>query len=242
MKEPVAVARPRRAEPVYEALKLRIASEDIASSGRLPSEHDLATEFRVSRGVVRQVLARLREEGLIESFLGSGSYVVPDATARQYATFTALSSIEDIERCFEFRIFLDGEAAGLAAERRKRSDLIQLRKTLSALDSIVPNGNMGTRLDIQFHETVARASQNPFFLAAVTSLQDRIREMIALPGTLSLGRTRHRLALVQREHWAVFDAIEAGDSIRARLMMRMHIINSRRRALSPGASGNVGSN
>jgi GntR family transcriptional regulator, transcriptional repressor for pyruvate dehydrogenase complex len=142
-----------------------------------------------------------------------------------------LSNIEDIERCYEFRIFLDGEAAALAALRRKRSDLIQLRNTLVELDSVVQSGNMGTRLDMQFHETVARASQNPFFLAAVTSLQDRIRELVALPGSLSLGKSRKRLALVQREHWTVYDAIQAADAGRARLMMRAHIVNSRKRVL-----------
>jgi len=209
---------------------MRIAAEDFLPNGRLPSEQDLAFEFHVSRGVVRQALARLREERMIESFSGSGSYVVPDP-AQQRATFAALSNIEDIERCYEFRIFLDGEAAGLAALRRKRSDLIQLRNTLVELDSVVQSGNMGTRLDMQFHETVARASQNPFFLAAVTSLQDRIRELVALPGSLSLGKSRKRLALVQREHWAVYDAIQAADEGRARLMMRAHIVNSRKRVL-----------
>ena len=215
---------------------MRIAAEDFAPDSRLPSEQDLASQFRVSRGVVRQALARLREERLIESFSGSGSYVVSDTT-QQRATFAALSCIEDIERCYEFRMFLDGEAAGLAALRRKRSDLIQLRKTLTALDGVVLRGNMGTRLDIQFHESVARASQNPFFLAAVTSLQDRIRELVALPGSLSLGRNRTRLALVQREHWAIFDAIEGADARRARLVMRVHIANSRKRVLPLAPSG-----
>ena len=228
-------ARPRRAASVYELMKIRIAGEDFVPDGRLPSEQQLASEFCVSRGVVRQALAQLREDGLIESFSGSGSYVVSDTTQQQ-ATFTALGSIEDIERCYEFRLFLDGEAAGLAALRRKRSDLIQLRKTLNALDGVVLSGNMGTRLDVQFHETVARASHNPFFLAAVRSLQDRIRELVALPGSLSLGRNRRRLALVQREHWAVFDAIEAADARRARLMMRVHIANSRKRVLPSSLS------
>lgn len=228
--------RPRRATPVYESLKMQIAAEDFLPDCRLPSEQELAARFRVSRGVVRQALARLREERLIESFSGSGSYVVPDTT-QQRATFNSLSGIEAIERCYEFRMFLDGEAAGLAALRRKRPDLIQLRKTLIALDGVVLSGNMGTRLDIEFHETVARASQNPFFLAAVSSLQDRIRELVALPGSLSLGRNRRRLALVQREHWAVFDAIEAADAHRARLMMRVHIANSRKRVLPLASSG-----
>jgi GntR family transcriptional regulator, transcriptional repressor for pyruvate dehydrogenase complex len=240
VKAAATTVRTGRAEPVYRSLKLRIAAEDFASNGRLPSEQDLAAQFGVSRGVVRQALGRLREEDLIESFSGSGSYVVPD-TRRQRATFSSLNGIEDIEWCYEFRIFLDGEAAGLAAERRKRSDLIQLRKTLTALDSTVLHGNMGTRLDIQFHETVARASQNPFFFAAVTSLQGRIRELVALPGALSMGHNRRRLAAVQREHWSVLEAIDAGDARRARLMMRAHIINSRSRALACGAAPEVAS-
>jgi DNA-binding FadR family transcriptional regulator len=56
--------------------------------------------------------------------------------------------------------------------------------------------------------------------------------LVSLPGALSAGHNRRRLAAVQREHWSVFYAIEAGDARQARLMMRAHIINSRGRALS----------
>ncbi|MGI8576864.1 MAG: GntR family transcriptional regulator [Nocardioidaceae bacterium] len=45
---------------------------------RLPGEHELAARFEVSRGTVRQALARLQDDGLIEKHAGAGSFVAFD--------------------------------------------------------------------------------------------------------------------------------------------------------------------
>ena len=44
-------------------------------TGRLPSEKTLAQEYRVALGTVRKALLELREEGLIHTDKGWGSYV-----------------------------------------------------------------------------------------------------------------------------------------------------------------------
>lgn len=55
-------------------LRRRIAAGEL--SGRLPSERDLAYEYQVALTTVRKALARLREEGLIETEHGWGSRTV----------------------------------------------------------------------------------------------------------------------------------------------------------------------
>src|SRR5687768_11390825 len=58
-----------------------IVAGDLEPGSRLPSEGDFAAQFRVSRPLVREALARLRERGLVETVTGSGTYVRhPDAT------------------------------------------------------------------------------------------------------------------------------------------------------------------
>ena len=57
-----------------------ILREQIASgrlSGKLPSEKTLSQEYGIAVNTVRKSLALLREEGLIQTDRGWGSYVVP---------------------------------------------------------------------------------------------------------------------------------------------------------------------
>jgi DNA-binding GntR family transcriptional regulator len=54
-------------------LRTRIASGEI--TGRLPSEKQLAQEFGLAQGTVRRALGLLREEGLITTVQGYGSFV-----------------------------------------------------------------------------------------------------------------------------------------------------------------------
>mgnify|MGYP001203895435 CR=1 FL=1 len=55
----------------------QIASGLMASGSAVPSERELAEEFRVSRMTVRQAFKSLREEGLIYQKRGKGTFVSP---------------------------------------------------------------------------------------------------------------------------------------------------------------------
>lgn len=67
--------------PFYYQLK-QILAQDIESGryepgDRLPGEHDLCQAFDVSRTVVRQALAELETEGLLQRRKGRGTFVMP---------------------------------------------------------------------------------------------------------------------------------------------------------------------
>ena len=68
---------------VYGQMLAMILDGQLPANARLPSELALARKFGVSRPVVRQALAKLRDERLIASRQGSGSFVAinPAATA-----------------------------------------------------------------------------------------------------------------------------------------------------------------
>jgi GntR family transcriptional repressor for pyruvate dehydrogenase complex len=60
-------ARQRKslADVVFERMHRSIKSGAYAPDERLPTEHDLAAEFQVSRPVVREALKKLRDQRLI---------------------------------------------------------------------------------------------------------------------------------------------------------------------------------
>src|ERR687883_1714586 len=81
---PLASIQPLQRLSLFEALGAQIEewilSGQLEAGAKLPSEGSLGRQFEVSRPVVREALARLRERGLIETVSGSGTFVRhPDA-------------------------------------------------------------------------------------------------------------------------------------------------------------------
>jgi GntR family transcriptional regulator len=72
---PTISARIPRYLQIAEALRRRLSTR--SNGTRLPSEPDLAARFRVSRETVREALAVLREEGLVYSVTGRGTFASP---------------------------------------------------------------------------------------------------------------------------------------------------------------------
>jgi DNA-binding FadR family transcriptional regulator len=218
----------RLSSAVYDQILELIVSGEFALNSRLPAEAELARRFGASRPVIREALARLRDDGIVVSRQGSGSYVrrrPDDAVLR----FVPVSSIADIQRCFEFRAGLEGAAAALAAVRAEEADLEEIRRALAALDRCIANREVGVDADERFHLAVAKATQNHYHISVQTSLQSHLSAGMTLTRNLSMLRTEARLRLVQEEHVAILEAIEARDSLRARAAMEIHINNARYR-------------
>ncbi|MFB9630941.1 FadR/GntR family transcriptional regulator [Nonomuraea helvata] len=154
-------------------LENRILMGHWAAGVRLPSERDLATEFAVSRPVIREVLRALQERGLIEVSPQRGSFV------RRYTAenlmrpmyLAARAAGVTARQLMRARVMLETEAAGLAAvnaTKRDRTDLLRVHQ-LFALSGDV---HARARVDLTFHETIARASGNPVIHMMFTSIQD----------------------------------------------------------------------
>jgi GntR family transcriptional repressor for pyruvate dehydrogenase complex len=215
-------------DQIYEKIFERIVTGEFPGNSRLPSEADLVRMFGASRPVVREALARLRDDGMVVSRQGSGSYVKrrPDDAVLRFAP---LGSIADIQRCFEFRVVVEGAAAALAAQRRDDQDLEALRAGLAALEECLVTGELGVDADENFHQAICKASKNHFFVSVRSSMQQQIEFGMNLARNLSLARPAHRLRLVQDEHVAIFRAIDSQNPEAARAAMVNHIESARHR-------------
>jgi GntR family transcriptional regulator len=69
-------------------LRRRIVSNQLVAGSKLPSEAELEVEFGVSRITVRQALAALHANGLIEKINGKGSFVTRPADAPKLGPLT----------------------------------------------------------------------------------------------------------------------------------------------------------
>jgi len=217
-------------EHLYRSLRGRILDGSYALGSRLPAETALCGEFGMSRPVVREALARLRVEGLVESRQGAGSFVRRVAGEdRPRHGFEPVRNLGDVRQCFDFRAALEGEAASFAAVNRTEAALIEIRGLAGAFDAATAEARMGDDADFDLHLMIARASGITFFESVIASMHHHVMVGMKLAGDLAGGDVRERLAAVRAEHHAVLDAIERREPEAARLSMQAHIDNSRRR-------------
>ena len=213
---------------VYDGILGLIASGELALNTRLPSEARLSEMFDASRPVVREALARLREDGVIVSRQGSGSYVrrQPDMAVLK---LNPIGSIADVQRCFEFRAGVEPAAVRLAAQRWEPEDMRRIDEAMAALERCVETGVLGADEDNRLHEAIADATHNHYHGSVQRLLRPHIAAGMNITRSLSLMRPEERIRQVQDEHVAIVEALRARDAEAAGRFMEEHILNARRR-------------
>ena len=221
----------RLADRLYEQILEQIVSGNLEKGSRLPPEAELCRLFDVSRPVVREALSRLQADGLVRSRQGSGSYV-QQRPAPEFLKLAPPGSVADVLRCYELRICLEPEAAGLAAERRTGRHLTRIRSALKELERILDTKELGIEADVEFHKSFVAASGNHLFVSVFTALEPTIKSGLQIGRGLSLLDDQTRLERVYREHERIYETIAAGEAEAARGAVRTHFNESLGRILN----------
>ena len=214
---------------VYDAILGGVVDGQFPVGSRLPSEAALCEAHGASRPIIREVLARLRAQGIIESRKGSGSYVLRRSGAPVQMP-DDIASMAEIAACYDFRIAIEGECAFFAALNRTQDDMEAMRSAFESFsDALKGNKRGGISDDFGFHLAVAKATHNVFFVNAFESIKSRVYMAIDISRQLTATPLGVRRQTLVSEHRAVMEAIIAGESAKARRAMRHHISKSRDR-------------
>ena len=216
---------------IADGLAAEIKGGKLPPGARLPTEQAMVAAMGVSRTAVREAVAALRAEGLVVTRQGAGAFVASDIWRRPFRlTGEALATVEDVLNVMELRASVEAEAAGLAAERGGRAARRRIVKALAAIDAAVRRGQSAVDQDFAFHRAIAIATGNPQFTHFLEYLGRFIipRQSIRVAAHQGAGQ-RAYLEMIQREHRAIFAAIDGGDGTAAREAMRRHLANSQAR-------------
>jgi DNA-binding FadR family transcriptional regulator len=217
----------QRYERVAERLAAEIRSGAYAPGERLPSERDLARRLEVGRASVREAIAALQVEGLIETRPGSGSFVAADAATR-LPSVTALPHDASPSSLLEARELLEPAVARLAAERARPDAVAErlLAEMETAADARdIAGWNDSDRL---FHRQIAAITGNPVLLGIadhIAGLMDqplwqRLRDdSIAEPGHIAIHVAEHRM---------IYEAVAGGQPDAAAFYAHEHVKRVRR--------------
>lgn len=209
------------------ALREMISTPAYASGSRLPSESELAERIGISRPVLRQALSVLKDEGLIESRRGSGTFTLGRPSTQ--LSYGQPESVADLEDCLRFRMVIESAAAGLAALHASPSDLHNIRQSVLQMERGEASDNSVLETDLAFHMAVARATQSRYYVLTLETLMPHILFGLKLGRQLRHVPPDTTSKRVAAEHRAVLSAIESGDEAKAAEAMREHLLAGIRR-------------
>lgn len=192
-------------QQIRDRLLGRIMSGALKPGDRLV-ELRIAGEMATSQAPVREALRELEAMGVVETLRNKGARVrvITDAELRQI---------------YDVRAQLEGYAAELAAAAGApvKSKLIAciraMRKAARQSDSVGFAGH-----NSEFHRIIVECTGNRVLLDLWESLNVRMRTMV------NVSRSSRNLLALAESHLPIVETISAGDSARARLAARDHVL------------------
>ncbi|HWL57610.1 MAG TPA: FadR/GntR family transcriptional regulator [Paracoccus sp. (in: a-proteobacteria)] len=210
---------------VAKGIAERIESGEFSVGDKLPIEAQLGETYNVSRTVVREAIAHLRSEGLVESRQGVGVFVSGQNGVLKISPEKA-GELAEILEILELRLGVEVEAAGLAAQRRSDENLakiMEIIETTADLDRFIENPR---ELDFSFHMAIAEATGNGYMPRFLSFIGPVIIPRSQLIHASVPELTRDYLAKMNDEHRRIADAIARKDVLDAREAMRFHLVGS----------------
>jgi GntR family transcriptional repressor for pyruvate dehydrogenase complex len=200
---------------IATAIRDEIIAGRLIVDARLPSETELAEQFKVSRPTVREALKRLAAQSLIRTQRGAtgGAFVnrisFPEAYAQQITTSTLLLSMNEVsfETACEARFALERSCAALSAQRRTADHLADMRAEIHRQAQPGLTDEAFCASDVAFHRALVDGACNPvlsYQLAGAVEAMQPLMNMITFSA-----RDRARIVAL---HKAIADAVEAQDA------------------------------
>lgn len=215
-------------DAVYEALLLRLMDHTMEPGDRIGIDQ-VARDLEVSPTPVREALARLESEGLVQKTPLKGYRASP------------LLDADGFGDLFEMRLLTEPYASGRAAERVGTEVLTLLEESATAMQSVavtlLEEADQAEAFKVfaledgRFHQLIADQCGNVLLAESIKRLRAH-RHLYRLYFTAGIA------AETAREHERVLSALRTGDAREAEAAMRTHLECSQRRiqrGFSPGA-------
>jgi GntR family transcriptional regulator, transcriptional repressor for pyruvate dehydrogenase complex len=218
--------RPLRRQGLFErvvgSVREYIAANGLVEGDRLPSERELAAALGVGRSSVREAIATLRANGMVEARHGEGLFLrrIEPEPVRVLVGDTRETSLA-LPYIWETRQALETQCARVAAARATGADLAELEAALDLMADEIADGLPGHAGDRRFHLGVARASHNP----VLVGLLDGIRDALDRTSATSLGRPGQPARSLQ-DHRVILAAIRAHEPTDAGNAMLAHLVGT----------------
>jgi len=203
---------------VFEDLQQRIRQGDWLPGARLPSIVQLAKEFQVGTGSIREALRSLQSIGLIKIEHGSGVYITGARPSTELSSHFQNVGEGQLIALAETRCILEPELAALAAERGTEDELIEIETLAQQMEEEAKSGNDFAELDVLFHRKISYAARNPILYQTIEGVSDLFLES-RRKILMDLGAMQRSV----RYHSLIAEALRSRNAAQARLLMQAHM-------------------
>lgn len=214
-------------EEVAEAIHDMIKSGQFKPGDKLDSVQQLAENFQVGRSTIREALTAIKAMGLIEIRQGEGTYV-KEFEAEQISlplTTAILMNLQDTQNLLEVRKILEAGTVYTASQKRNEKNLQMIETALNEMQLASGNEELSEKADLQFHLSIAEASQNPLLVSLMNHVSGLIGETIRETRRLWLFSEQITVDRLYEEHKKIYEAIKDKDGEKARELMLVHLEN-----------------
>ncbi|MGE7694101.1 FadR/GntR family transcriptional regulator [Lysinibacillus sp. NPDC094177] len=214
-------------EEVSEILYEKIRSGELKPGDRLDSVEQLAEQLQVSRSAIREALSALKAMGLIEIKQGSGTFVKSNQSNQlDFPLSTAiLTNKQDISNLLEVRKIIEIGAAASAANHRTEEDIQSMMQILDEMKRVQGDGELGEKMDFQFHAAISTASQNPLLATILDQVSGLMIETMKETRRIWLYSKKTTSEKLYDEHMQIFLAIKQQNEELAKHAMASHLSN-----------------
>jgi len=215
-----------------DSLREEIVSGRLKIGDKLPSSKIIEQQAGVSRSVVREAVAQLRAEGLLDSRQGVGVFV-SNIIAPTTGFDIGKQEMQDIQNAIhviELRMAVEVEMSAKAAVLRSDAQMRDIRDCYDRMQTEFAAGNDAVEEDFAFHQSIASASGNPYFKRFIDFIGASVvpaREIITAHDKLIDRKAFIRD--VSAEHKCILDAIINKDPVAAKKAAQKHLSNSMQR-------------
>lgn len=209
--EPVTIA-----DRLFLDLRLAILEGELPAGGKI-SEPELSSAYGVSRGSLREAIAKLERCNLVTRKPNIGARIVS-------------FSVDQLMEIYQVREAMEGMAARLAAEHMSIKDLAHLASLLDRQKEAITEAerlqqsHMRHNSDLDFHFCIIQASGNERLI------QMLCQDLYDLVWFYRLRLNPAYMPKALQEHELIVEAMQRRDGEMAELLMRHHIRASRERS------------
>lgn len=209
-------------EQIVSEIRGLIASGQYKYNDKIPTEHELAEKFSVSRSSIREAMKTLNYLGIIESQTSRGTRISKkNRIAEEVAAWSVLLSYEDIREVFVLGTALDVQSAIIAIEylRHDTTAYASVSKTMSGIfksmsvASVQDNYDNFRKYFSDYFRELYSLTQNNVFIALNECIDGLINEKVCqayyrtcvlLDTTMYLARTWESI-----QNLSVIDSVDA---------------------------------
>lgn len=208
-----------------KSLYARILKRKLQPGDVLGTERQLATDFGVAYGTMREAVGRLHGQGILEGRPRHGLIVQRPDPFKQFGQILPLlaGDDQDIIQLRDFRVSIELGALHLAIGRVTAADLKEIEATLDPFEKLQKQKRSAEAdvYDIRFHQLLLNASGNNYLMSLHEVITRYFKQVHKeYPGTAASADWART-----REHRVVFEAMQAGDRHKAADALWHHLVD-----------------